>query len=144
MDSLPLSHLGSPIVGLLGWEDSPGEGNGYPLQYSNLENSMDWIVLGVSKSQTGLSDFHFIFFFHNKRKVQWVLLYIPWSRNSHMGTGHKAGRLQARTKAPAWTGPCWDPHLRIPASEVSEDKFLLFKPQSMVLRQPVLRWMSRK
>ena len=26
----------------LGW--SPGEGKGYPLQYSGLENSMDWIV----------------------------------------------------------------------------------------------------
>ena len=25
----------------LGGEDSPGEGNGNPLQYSNLENSMD-------------------------------------------------------------------------------------------------------
>ena len=25
----------------LGWEDSPGEGNGYPLQYSCLENPMD-------------------------------------------------------------------------------------------------------
>ena len=25
----------------LGREDSPGEGNGYPLQYSGLENSMD-------------------------------------------------------------------------------------------------------
>ena len=25
----------------LGWEKSPGEGNGYPLQYSFLENSMD-------------------------------------------------------------------------------------------------------
>ena len=31
---------------------SPGEGKGYPLQYSDLENSMDSIVLGVSKSQT--------------------------------------------------------------------------------------------
>ena len=28
----------------LGWEDSPGEG--YPLQYSGLENSMDSIVRG--------------------------------------------------------------------------------------------------
>ena len=36
---------------------SPGEG--YPLQYSALENSMDWIVHGVAKSQTQLSDFHF-------------------------------------------------------------------------------------
>ena len=43
---------------------SPGEGNGYPLQYSCLENSMDrgaWqaTVPGVAKSQTWLSDFHF-------------------------------------------------------------------------------------
>ena len=35
---------------------SPGEGKSYPLQYSCLENSMDWIVLGVAKSQTQLSD----------------------------------------------------------------------------------------
>ena len=38
---------------------SPGEGKGYPLQYSCLKNSMDWIVLGVAKSQTWPSDFHF-------------------------------------------------------------------------------------
>ena len=25
----------------LGWEDFPGEGNGYPFQYSGLDNSMD-------------------------------------------------------------------------------------------------------
>ena len=25
----------------LGWEDSPGEGDGNPLEYSCLENSMD-------------------------------------------------------------------------------------------------------
>ena len=31
---------------------SPGEGKGYPLQYSGLENSMDYIVHGVAKSQT--------------------------------------------------------------------------------------------
>ena len=38
---------------------SPGEGKGYPLQYSGLENSMDCIVNGVTKSWTRLSDFHF-------------------------------------------------------------------------------------
>ena len=38
---------------------SPGEGNSYPLQYSGLENSMDCIVHGVAKNQTGLSNFHF-------------------------------------------------------------------------------------
>ena len=42
---------------------SPGEGNGYPFQYSGLENSMDrgaWraTVHGVTKSRTRLSDFH--------------------------------------------------------------------------------------
>ena len=43
----------------LGWEDSPGEGKGYSLQYSGLENSMDCIVHGVAKSRTRQSDFHF-------------------------------------------------------------------------------------
>ena len=37
----------------------PGEGKGYSLQYSGLENSMDCIVHGVAQSQTWLSDFHF-------------------------------------------------------------------------------------
>ena len=37
----------------------PREGEGYPLQYSGLENSMDYIVHGVAKSWTWLSDFHF-------------------------------------------------------------------------------------
>ena len=34
---------------------SPGEGIGYPLQYSGLENSMDCIVHGVAKSWTRLT-----------------------------------------------------------------------------------------
>ena len=36
----------------LGWEDSPGEGKGSPLQYCGLENSMDCVVHGVAESQT--------------------------------------------------------------------------------------------
>ena len=35
---------------------SPGEGTGYPLQYSGLENSMDCIVHRIAKSWTRLSD----------------------------------------------------------------------------------------
>ena len=46
---------------ILGLRRSPGEGKGYSLQYSGLENSMDCIVHGVTKSQTRLSDFHFHF-----------------------------------------------------------------------------------
>ena len=39
---------------------SPGEREGYPLQYSGLENSMDCIVHGIAKSLTRLSNFHFV------------------------------------------------------------------------------------
>ena len=38
-----VGDLGS-IPGLGGF---PGEGKGYPLQYSCLENSMDWVVYGL-------------------------------------------------------------------------------------------------
>ena len=38
---------------------SPGEGKGYPLQCSGLENPMHYTVHGVAKSRTRLSDFHF-------------------------------------------------------------------------------------
>ena len=41
-----------------GLRRSPKEGKGYPLQFSGLENSMDCIVHGVTKSWTRLSDFH--------------------------------------------------------------------------------------
>ena len=68
----PLGHWASPggtagkestcnvgDLGLIpGLGRSPGEGKGYPLQYSGLENSMDCIVHGVTKSWTRLSDFH--------------------------------------------------------------------------------------
>ena len=40
----------------------PGEGNGYPLQYSGLKNSMDCIVYEVTKSRTQLRNFHFFTF----------------------------------------------------------------------------------
>ena len=88
VDSLPLSYLGSSKkaylrlkfatstqlpcgsagkestcnagdLGLIpGLGKSPGERKGYPLQYSGLENSMDYIVYGVAKSWTWLSNFH--------------------------------------------------------------------------------------
>ena len=45
---------------------SPAEGNGNPLQYSHLENSMDrgawWATVhGVAKTQTRLSNYTFTF-----------------------------------------------------------------------------------
>ena len=51
----------------------PAEGNGTPLQYSRLENTMDggawWATVhGVAKSQTRLSDFLFTFHFQAPEK----------------------------------------------------------------------------
>ena len=58
-------NAGDPGL-ILGSGRFPGEGNGYPLQYSYLENPMDrgaWQATfhGVVKSQTRLSDSHFHF-----------------------------------------------------------------------------------
>ena len=54
----PARNVGD--LGLIpGLGRSPGEGKGYPLQYSGLENFMDCIVHGVTKSWTRLSNFHF-------------------------------------------------------------------------------------
>ena len=59
-------HAGDP-GSIPGSGRSPGEGNGSSLQYSCLENSMDWgawwaTVRGVAKTQTRLSDFTFFHF----------------------------------------------------------------------------------
>ena len=56
---------------------SPGKGNGYPLQYSGLEDSVDrgaWqaTVHGVVKSQTQLSDFYFTSFLYFISKTQTI------------------------------------------------------------------------
>ena len=60
--AMQVEDLGSiPALGR-----SPREEKGYPLWYSGLENSMDYIVLGIARSQKGLSDFHF----HSLRKFE--------------------------------------------------------------------------
>ena len=43
----------------LGLGRSPGEGKGYPLQYSGLENPRDCIVHGVANTWAQLSNFHY-------------------------------------------------------------------------------------
>ena len=50
---------------------SPGEGKGYPLQYSDLENSMDFMVHGVAKSWTRLSDFHLLTY--RSQRHWWII-----------------------------------------------------------------------
>ena len=46
-------------VQFLGCEDPLEKEKSYPLQYSGLKNCMDCMVHMVTKSRTGLSDFHF-------------------------------------------------------------------------------------
>ena len=78
-------NAGNPgLIPVLG--RSPGEGNGNPLQYSCLKNSMDrgarWApVHGVTKSRTRLSDSHSIqnkkFSLKNKDLLtDWLLRFI--------------------------------------------------------------------
>ena len=56
---------------ILGLGRSSGEGKGYPLQYSGLENSMHCIVHGVAKN-----NFHF----HLERSLA---LRFHWDRNEN-------------------------------------------------------------
>ena len=62
---------------------SPGEGNGYSLQYSGLENSMDCINHGVSHSRRRPSDFHFHFSLHTSVQFSLSVLSDPlWPHES--------------------------------------------------------------
>ena len=54
---------------------SPGDGEDYPLQYSDLENPMDCRVHVVAKRQTRLSNFHFQ---REKERKQFII------RNWHL------------------------------------------------------------
>ena len=74
-------HVG--VLGSIpGSGTSPGEGKGYPLQYSGLDNSMGYIVHRVTKSWTQLSDFHNNAIRHITRivylirQLSWVLLIV--------------------------------------------------------------------
>ena len=48
------------LVLISGLGRCPGEGKCYSLQYYSLENSMDYLVHGVTKSWIQLSNFHFL------------------------------------------------------------------------------------
>ena len=80
---------------ILGLGRSPGEGNGNPLQYPCLENSLNgeawWATVhGVAKSRTRLSDFTFTFTVHGVLKARILKQFaIPFSsRPNFVGTLH--------------------------------------------------------
>ena len=65
---------------------SPGEGKGYPLQYSGLENSMGNIVHGVTKSWTWLGDFHFQVFMDSISGLLPRNSFHSWSTQMHFNS----------------------------------------------------------
>ena len=80
----------------LGWKDSPGEGNGYPFQYSCLGNPMDrgawWgTIPGVRRNQTWLSGyptpFHFsvVFCDGQSMKLAWRLRNLLFPSSGRVG-----------------------------------------------------------
>ena len=105
----------------LGW--SPGEGKGYPLQYSGLENSMDYTVHGVTKSRTRLTDIHFLLWFITGYGIQLpvpfrqTLLFIHPIYNSVRPLSPNSRSLPCRPPAASSLFPClflfrWWGHLR--------------------------------
>ena len=91
---------------------SPGEAKGYPLQYSGLENSMDYIVHGVTKSWTRLSNFHFQEalgqFCHNIKILKEVSHLMLRSDNENSGLTSGLSGLYAIMSTNIWK------HVRIP------------------------------
>ena len=105
---------------------SPEEGKGYPLQYAGLENSMGWIIHGVAKSRTRLSNFHFTFLASElsgagcalhlelTAPVKWLhcplcvqALLMPLSLPLQAQGGHGAHCYQPwGTACPFWQFPC--------------------------------------
>ena len=72
---------------------SPGEGKGYPLQYSGLENSMDCTVYEVAKSRTWLSDFHFSLSLPHCR---WILYSLSHQGNPTNSLAHGTEMITVR------------------------------------------------
>ena len=68
-----LSAMQETWVPSLNWK----EGNGYPLQYTGLENSTESTVLGVANSPIWLRDFHFF-----SEQIAWITQ-TSWLKNKY-------------------------------------------------------------
>ena len=77
-------------VRFLDREDSPGEGKGYRLQYSALENSMDCIVHGVAESDTTEQLSLSLHFMRPQVEMQWNI-HIQYSLGRHGCYLHPGG-----------------------------------------------------
>ena len=71
------------LASIPGLGRSPGEGNSYPLQYSCLENSMDY-VLSLKQVSSKFTQENYIFTIHRKRNTTWYILIqinLYWGHN---------------------------------------------------------------
>ena len=69
----------------LHWADPLEEGDGYPLQYSGLENSMDCIVHVVTESRTQLSGLHFHHIYIDRESEIFIMSdWLRSPRNFHL------------------------------------------------------------
>ena len=109
-------------VQCLGWEDSPGKGKGYPLQYSSLENSMDCIVHGVTKSWAQLRDSHFWPRPQGRQRTV--------SGERDLGSGQLAGSVALVAPLPSWDRFPSQSHTPLPPSHSQLH-------QSLILRKPL-------
>ena len=83
---------------------SPGEGRGYPLPYSGLENPMDCIVHGISKSQTRLSDFHFTWQIHQPTTCS-MCVRTSWGASEAQIAGSSQSVGSSMSVGAAWVFP---------------------------------------
>ena len=86
-----------------GLERSPGEGKGYPLQYSGLKKSMDY-THGVTKIWTGLSDFHFHFL---SDIYEWISAVLTFPECLSLVTSLKTCALHEATPSGVDTEGAW-------------------------------------
>ena len=99
----------------LSQEDSPGEGNGCPLQYSCLENSTDrgarWATVHrVTKSWIQLSDFHFtwtIFKVFIAFVTILLLIFMFWGFCLVWDRTHTPGIIEGEVWTPRLPGISW-------------------------------------
>ena len=91
---------------------SPGEGKGYPLQYSDLKNSRDGIVHGVAKSRTWLSDFHIHIYSWAwyRRLCTLILLRVKWKFENNLNAQWE---LLKYNKLKCWHDSILHDHLKL-------------------------------
>ena len=115
---------------ILGLGKSPREGKDYPLQYSGLENSMDCIVHGVTKSLTWLSDW-------TEWRMKMQGIWFKFIQNLNMVTAeHEAGVKPSR--GISWWVRLHRSHDQEPAHVTSTPPPHLRELETLILKSALL------